>query len=165
MNATAILTYGYQTVLQTIEGLPEPDWVTGGVCGAWSVKDIIAHLTSYEHLLVEVLLTLLERGPTPTIDMVVETGLAFNDIQVEMRQENSPAEVLTEYTETHLQVLMLFAQIPAEMIRQKGALPWYGPDFDLEDFIVYTNYAHKREHCAEINIFRNKLRNEAKAES
>jgi len=31
-------------------------------------------------------------------------------------------------------------------------------DYALDDFIVYTNYGHKREHSAQIAAFRDGLR-------
>ena len=65
MNATDILKYGQGTVLHAIDGFPEADWETAGACGVWSVKDIIAHLTSYEHVLVDVLTTLTGGGSKP----------------------------------------------------------------------------------------------------
>ena len=49
MNAVALLKYGQQTVLQTLEGFPESAVETPGACGVWSVKDILAHLASYAH--------------------------------------------------------------------------------------------------------------------
>ncbi len=55
MNARDVLKYGHLTVLRTIDGLPKADWETSGVCGYWSVKDLIAHLASFEHVLVDVL--------------------------------------------------------------------------------------------------------------
>ncbi|MGQ9887993.1 MAG: maleylpyruvate isomerase N-terminal domain-containing protein [Aggregatilineales bacterium] len=48
VNANDILKYGHLTVLQAVDGLPPADWETPGVCGVWSVKDIVAHLASYE---------------------------------------------------------------------------------------------------------------------
>lgn len=33
MNAIDVLQYGYRTVMTTIEGLPESEWETSGVCG------------------------------------------------------------------------------------------------------------------------------------
>jgi len=68
VNAHDVLKYGNLTLLRTIEGLPEADWMARGVCGWWSVKDIVAHLTSYELVLVEVLTSFLGSGPTPTLD-------------------------------------------------------------------------------------------------
>jgi hypothetical protein len=53
MNAVDILKYGQLTVLRTLDGLPESAWETPGACGVWSVKEIIAHLASYEQVLVD----------------------------------------------------------------------------------------------------------------
>ena len=63
MNAVDILKYGHLTVLQTLDGFSESAWDTPGACGVWSVKDVIAHLASYEQVLVDVLTTFLGGGP------------------------------------------------------------------------------------------------------
>ena len=156
MNAGDILKYGHGTILQTIDGLPDAAWETGGVCGVWSTKDVIAHLASYEQLLIEVLSAFTGGGPTPYMQMWGELGLAFNDRQVEMRAGKSVAEVLAEYNDAHERVRAQVAEIPAETFRQTGTLPWYGMDYSLDDFIVYTYYGHKREHAAQIAAFRDR---------
>ena len=159
MNTLDVLKYGHQTVLNTLDGVPQSEWETGGVCGVWSVKEIVAHLTSFEHLLAEVLLaTFLEGGPTPAMDMMAQIGpLAFNDTQVDMRRDKTSGEILVEYQEAHTQIMSYIVQIPEEKRRENGTLPWYGPEYDLDDFIVYSNYGHKREHCAQINVFGDSL--------
>jgi hypothetical protein len=47
MNVLDILKYGNLTLLKSVEDLPEEKWEVGGVCGVWSVKDIMAHLSSF----------------------------------------------------------------------------------------------------------------------
>ncbi|HJZ46106.1 MAG TPA: maleylpyruvate isomerase N-terminal domain-containing protein [Roseiflexaceae bacterium] len=167
MNASDILKYGHLTVLRAIDGLPEADWETGGVCGVWSVKDIIAHLASYEHVLEEILSSFqndsampsssIGGSATPTLNAFVEPGGHFNDDQVALRRNNSSAEVLAEYASAHEQVMALAAHIPPETLRLPGTLPWYGMEYALDDFIVYSFYGHKREHCAQIAVFRDRL--------
>jgi len=157
MNAVDILKYGNGTVLQTIDGLPEAAWETPGACGVWSVKDIIAHLASYEHVLVEVLTTFLGGGPTPYLSKFTAPGGGFNDIEVAARKGKSVSDVLGEYSDTHAQVMELAARIPVETFRETGTLPWYGMEYALDDFIVYTQYGHKREHSAQIAAFRDHL--------
>ena len=135
MNAADILKYGHLTVLQTIDGFPASAWETPGACGVWSVKDIIAHLASYEHVLVDVLATFLDTGssPTPYLSKFTLPGSQFND--------------------THAQVMSMVAQIPVETLRQAGTIPWYGVEYALDDLIVYLYYGHKREHSAQIAAF------------
>lgn len=158
MNVLDVLNYGHQTVMKTLEGLPADAWETKGVVGDWSVKDIMAHLASYEWVLVEVLQSLVnQKMPTPTLKLMKKHG-DFNNQQVALRQHKPWAEVLDEYEHNHARVMKLAQKIPPTTVRQKGVLPWYGAEYDLEDYIVYTFYGHKREHCAQIALFKKHLR-------
>jgi len=155
VNLHDILKYGHQTVLDSVDGLADAEWTKGGVCGVWSVKDIIAHLASFEHVLVDVLSSLLAGGPTPYLERF--GGDTFNDEEVAKRKKQTPVQVLAEYQDTQAETMKLAAQIPAEKSRASGTLPWYGDEYSLDDFVVYTYYGHKREHCAQIKLFRKRL--------
>jgi len=157
MNATDILKYGQLTVLQTIDGFPETAWERAGACGIWSVKDIIAHLASYEQVLVDILTTFTGGGSTPVLNSYIELGGQFNDIEVSRRQAKTIQDVLAEFNDTHTQVMSLIVTIPAEALRQTGTLPWYGMNYALDDVLVYMYYGHKREHSAQIAAFRDRL--------
>lgn len=158
MNALDVLKYGHAAVLQTLDDFPGEAWEEGGACGTWSVKDIVSHLASFEHVLVDVLYTFLSDEPTPYLTRFTTANATFNDSEVILRREKSAREVLAEYSETHAQAMSLAARIPAESLRRSGTLPWYGPEYSLDDFIVYTFYGHKREHCAQIAVFRDHLK-------
>ena len=56
-----------------------------------------------------------------------------------VRKDKTVREVVAEYNDTHEQVMSLAARIPVETFRQTGTLPWYGMEYALDDFIVYTN--------------------------
>lgn len=157
MNAADVLKYGHQTVVHTVDGLSAAHWSTPGVCGWWSVKDIMAHLASFEQLLIDVLNSMQGQGPTPTLDKFGQGQQQFNDLEVEARRRQTIDQVWAEYNNAFAQTTELLARIPADRHRLQGALPWYGAEYDLEDFIVYTFYGHKREHSAQIAIFRDQL--------
>ena len=36
--------------------------------------------------------------------------------------------------------------IAPEVWREVGTIPWYGPEYSLDDLVVYQMYGHKREH-------------------
>ncbi len=158
MNANDVLKYGHLTVLRTIEDVPDIHWETGGVCGVWSVKDIMAHLASYEHILVEVLSSFLDGGATPYLNAMATNYAGFNDDEVAKREHLTPEQIRTEYNDTQAQTMTLVARIPAETCRQVGTLPWYGMEYSLDDYITYAIYGHKREHTAQINVFKDTLR-------
>ena len=159
MNTVDVLKYGHHTVVQAVDGLAAVDWATPGVCGWWSVKDIIAHLASFEHLLIDVLKSVQGEEATPTLDKFGQDQQRFNDLEVEARRDQPVGLVWAEYNETFARAEELMARIPEEQRRLNGVLPWYGAEYDLEDFIVYTFYGHKREHCAQIAVFRDQLKN------
>lgn len=153
MNAADILKYGQLTVLQTLDGFPETEWETPGACGYGSVKDILAHLTSYERVLVDILASFTTGGPMSALGTFVQQNRQFNDSEVDRRKGKSIQDVLTEFNDTHAQVMSLIAGIAPEKLREVGTLPWYGAAYSLDDVLVYMYYGHKREHSAQIAVF------------
>lgn len=160
MNSIDILQDGHETVKEAVADLPHNEWQMAGVCGYWSVKEIINHLASFEQLLVEVLTSLLEDAPpTPTLQRLLVDEAQFNDDEVARRHHLTVEESRLEYETVHETAVSLLSQIPPEGRRLNGTLPWYGDHYDLEDFLVYTYYGHKREHCAQIDVFRSAIHN------
>jgi hypothetical protein len=157
MNALDVLKYGHQTLLRAIDGLPTAEWETPGVCGIWSTREIIAHLASFEHVLVDVLNSLLNDNPTPTLDRYRRGPLQFNDDEVARRGHMAVDEVMADYCDAYARAASLLAEVPLGERRRAGALPWYGQEYDLEDYIAYAFYGHKREHCAQIDVYRDQL--------
>ena len=107
--------------------------------------------------MVDVLSTFVGGASTPYLSKFTDPGGNFNDPEVAARKGKSVKEVLGELNDTHAQVMSLAARIPVETFRQTGTLPWYGMEYALDDFIVYTQYGHKREHSAQIAAFRDHL--------
>jgi hypothetical protein len=157
MNVLDILKYGDRTLLGSVAGLTEEECGVGGVCGYWSVKDIMAHMLSYELFLGEALGDFVDAGPKPVMQEMSELGDKFNDVFVARYQDKTMAHVVQEYRQAHEHVMKLAAAVDAETYPQNGTIPWYGPEYCLDDFIVYSNYAHKREHSAQVMVYRDKL--------
>ena len=161
MNASDVLKYGDYTLKQTLKDFPEDSWETSGACGWWSVKNILAHLASYELMLIDVLNSLIDANAEIPVLMRMGAGPeAFNDDEVNARLNMNMDEVLEEYQNAHEKTLILIEKILVADRRTPGALAWYGDEYDLEDFIVYTFYGHKREHSAQIAAFRDLLAKE-----
>jgi hypothetical protein len=159
MNAHDILKYGHLWVHKHLDGLTDEQMQVPGVCGVWSVKEIIAHLASFEWVLAEVLLSFVDPGPTPTLDQLTGMdGDAFNAVQVGMRQDNSVTEVVSEYNEAYARVNQLLPRMDGAVLRRTGTIPWYGKEYSLDDFIVYQYYGHKREHMAQVAVYRDTLK-------
>jgi uncharacterized protein (TIGR03083 family) len=157
MNASDVLKYGQLTFLAGLDGLPESDWEAPGVCGYWSVRQIVAHIASYEAAIADILQSVSGGGPTPTLDRYLANGAAFNDEEVEARAGLSPSETVAELTSEHERVITAVAALWPETLRQPGTIPWYGAEYSLDDLLVYMAYGHKREHVAQICVYRDRL--------
>jgi hypothetical protein len=155
MNTLDVLKWGNATVVRSLEGVPMTEWQRPGVCGVWSVRQIVAHLASFEWLFVDALAILLEDAPTPHLDTLARLGPGrFNDFEVGRRDAQSPEETLAEYQSAFETAAGLARRVPAERFRETGAARWYGADYDLDDVICYQYYGHKREHMAQVDRFR-----------
>ena len=156
MNASELLEKSNLLVIQTVDDLPETAWDIPGACGNWSVKDIIAHLASYEHIIVDVLSIFQKEQPTPYILKFLHQLDQFNKVEVEARKYETAQHVLDEYQDAQVEATSLLMQIPDEKVQERGTIPWYGEDCCLADFINRI-YDHTREHCAQIARFRQSI--------
>ncbi len=154
MNAAEQLENNHLLVIQSVDNLPELDWDVPNVHGTWSVKDIIAHLTSYEHILTDVFRTFLEESPdTPYLSKFIKQNSDFNATEVETRKYSTAQQVIDEYEEAQVDSTALLARIPADIADKAGTMPWYGPERSLNDLIISFS-THIREHCEQIAAFR-----------
>ena len=123
------------------------------------MRQIIAHLASFEHILSEALEIAggARDGYGPTLKAWFRNGQAFNDQQVADRAALSPEATLADYAAAQAQTMTLAAALPPEAWQRTGFLRAYGAEYDPEDFITYALYGHKREHAAQIAVFRDAI--------
>ena len=154
MNAKDIIKYGHLHVLEAVKGINDEEWQKPGVTTEWSIKDMVAHLASYEHFLEDALNFVLKPGtPTPYLDEMNSDYDGFNGKEVGKRKKISPQEVMKEYTDTQKRVADIIEKTAPELLSKTGTIPWYGREYSLDDFIVYASYGHKEGHVAQIKRF------------
>jgi hypothetical protein len=161
MNASDILKYGDSFFKGALDGVPENELDTPNVCGTWSVREIVAHLASFELLLNEILIDFTDPGsiPTPLRDLIMVDQMRFNDIQVAERQGRTLDELLAEYESGHQRNMQLIARVPVARMDDSTLIPWYyGGGYSMDDYLVYTYYGHKREHGAHVDVFKDMLK-------
>ncbi len=161
MHPLTILQHAQRTIVEAVEGIPEGEWDTPGVCGFWSVKQVIGHLIGWEHYAEQFLAPFagVSMSSPHLADAQALSEDAFNDKYGTQAASRAPAELMAEYLAVHERIMALAAAIPDETWHRSGTLPW-SSDSDLEDFIVYTTYGHKYEHAAQIAVFRDRLRHQ-----
>lgn len=158
MDAVTIMFYGNQTFLGALEGLDTAHWDTPNVCGVWSVKDIVSHMAATELLFADVFGMFTGVNERPMFDRYSATYETWNDDTVAERVTMSASQALAEYQTAYEEKMTRARQLSPELLAQVGTIPWYGDQYALDDYIVYGDYGHKREHAAQIMVFRDILK-------
>ena len=102
----------WRELLASYEGLSDASLLEPGVTGAWSVKDIIAHVTVWEEEALTHLPVVLA-GRRPPRYSVAHGGItAFNAKMTERNRSLTLAEALRQRDATHRRLVDLVAGAP-----------------------------------------------------
>ena len=135
----------WQDLLDSYAGLSDSALLEGGVVGAWSVRDIIAHVTVWEGELLKHLPHILA-GERPPKYSDLHGGIdAFNAKMTEAKAGLSLAEVLRERDRTHAKLLRVVGALPADQIRT---------DTRARRRVRLDAYSHYPIHAAAIRRWR-----------
>lgn len=154
MSATQTLENSHLMVIQALDDLPEPMWDMPGVSGEWSAKDIVAHLTSSELLLIDALQTVHGEKPSPYLLRWVNDLQAFNNEAIEARSYKTAQQVMNDYQDAQVRSTDALSSLPAELLEKKGTLAWYrSGEASIADLVEIFS-RHAQQHCQQIVQFR-----------
>lgn len=159
MHIVEIFENGHSTLMNILARLDVDDTTVTNVCGEWSVKDILIHLTSFEQVLGDLLLSLQGTAKDTERLRAFIYDADFNDAVVRDNRYKSYNTILAEYIQAHQRASDILIEFPDELRLMSGIIAWYGAEYDLDDFIAYTYYGHKIEHCAQIATYKDRITN------
>jgi hypothetical protein len=110
------LDTAWQAFTSTYAGLSGSELLEPGVTGSWSVRDIVAHVTTWEEEALQYLPLILEGGKPPRYSATYGGIDAFNARMTEQKRGLSLAEVLRQQAETHQRVIDLIERVPEDQI-------------------------------------------------
>ena len=130
-------------------GLSDAEMTAPGVTGGWSVKDIVAHVTTWEEESLKHLPQLLA-GTRPPRYSVAYGGIdAFNALTTERKRSLPLAEVLLQRDETHHRLVAFIVAMPdGEFVRETRA----------RRRLRLDAYGHYPRHAAAIRSWRRRHR-------
>ena len=147
MNPVDMMMYGQRTIDELIDRYKSDDW-SAIALGVWTTKDLVGHLGAFEVRFADVLAPFT--GETPRTNLVSAPPMTFNDDQAAIRRDWAVDRIVAELREAHALVMDLARRIPVERWREVGTVPAYGPEYSLDEMLVYTIYGHKREHAPQL---------------
>jgi DinB superfamily len=138
------LDSAWTALADSYAGLPEARLVQPGVVDDWSVKDIVAHVTTWEQEALEHLPLIIAGGTPPRY--AAQGGIdAFNDRATRAGRRLSLAEVLRRRDQTHARLV--------EFVRGQPAATFGGRTRARRRLRLDT-YGHYPEHTAAIRAWR-----------
>ena len=106
----------WRTFRESYVGLSDSAMLTPGVTGAWSVRDIIAHVTTWEEEALKHL-PLVLMGKRPPRYSVTHGGIdAFNAKTTEQKKKLSLVEVLRSQEDVHHRLIELIEGVAADQL-------------------------------------------------
>ena len=113
-----------------LRNLTEHEIVETGSWGAYSFKDMMAHIATWERLLMQRIQALEEGREPPTIDDID----AFNEEDIQRNQSLSLREVWDRFLETHEKLVELLERTPVL----------------TRELVAADTYEHYREHLQDV---------------
>ncbi|MGH9444887.1 MAG: ClbS/DfsB family four-helix bundle protein [Terriglobia bacterium] len=104
---------------ESYAGLLELRLMEPGVTGAWSVRDILAHVTTWEREALKHLPVILEGGKSPRYSVSYGGIDAFNAQMTEQRRSLALSEVLKQLDETHRRLVSFIQSAPEDQFSRE----------------------------------------------
>ena len=130
-------------------GLSEAQLLEPGITGAWSVRDIIAHVTTWDEEALKHLPSILE-GKRPPRYSVTYGGMdAFNALMTKRKESLSLLEVLRQLDDTHRRLVEVIDRAPADQLTRETR---------FRRRLRLDTYGHYPKHAAAIRRWRERRR-------
>lgn len=137
----------WQAFQESYAGLSDDQMLTPGASGAWSVKDILAHVTIWEEEALKYLPVILDGKPTPRYAVLYGGINAFNDQMIQQKQGLSLDEVRKQLDETHCKLIEYIQTAPEEQ---------FATETRFRRRIRLDTYSHYPVHTQAIQSWREK---------
>ncbi len=108
------LDKAWEAFTESYAGLSDTELLEPGVTGAWSVRDIIAHVTWWEEEALKHLPLILSGGKPPRYSVTYGGIDAFNAQMTEQKGKLSLSEVLQQQDDAHRRLIDFIQQAPED---------------------------------------------------
>jgi hypothetical protein len=148
MNRTQLLRRldeAWQSLVVAYAGLSDAHLLQPGVTGRWSVRDIIAHVTTWEQEALKYLPVILAGKRPPRYSTMFGGIDAFNARMTEEKSGLTLSEVLRQRDETHNLLVGFIRRVPENA---------FAADTPFRRRLRADTYGHYVKHAAAIRRWR-----------
>jgi uncharacterized damage-inducible protein DinB len=141
--------------LSLLDLIPAEERTSRPVCGVWSLKDLVGHLTDWERVGIDGLCQLAD-GETPEFAYTIPDFDSFNNANAAVRADQPWADVWADFVKTRQDFTDLFAQMPEAALTRLVPTPWGSTIPGYLWVVVWSGHEH--EHAIDVRAALN-LRN------
>jgi hypothetical protein len=141
------LNEAWLALKESYAGLPDPQLLEPGVTGRWSVKDILAHITTWEEEALKHLPLILEGGRPPRYSTKYGGIDAFNALMTKQKAGHALSGVLKELDEVHGRLLDYVRGVPEEQFTRETR---FRRRLQLDTYSHYPKHAHAIQKWREL---------------
>jgi len=135
---------------QSYAGLSDSQMLTSGVTGDWSVRDILAHVTTWEQEALKHLPTILNGGRPPRYSVTHGGINGFNRWMTEQKRGFTLMELRRDLDEIHRRLVSFIESVPEGQFRTETP---------FRRRLRLDTYGHYPKHAAAIRSWRNQQLN------
>lgn len=126
--------------------LPESEWTSQPICGVWTMKDLVGHLTAWAEVGGAGLAQVLE-GETPNLKPIPDFN-AWNMEQAAKRSDWSWEKIWQAYEASYQTLVSGLDELSGAQLAGKFDTPW-GTHISLFQFLTVWPL-HEREHAIDV---------------
>jgi uncharacterized protein (TIGR03083 family) len=148
---------------ETIQGMSEEDFLRPKAIDKWTLKDLIAHIASWDEEMVRVLQAFsMQAEPSFTYLISDRNGFAaWNEDQIDQRRERSTYEILSEFEGARRDLIQVIEGLTDPVLNRSKLTSWGKTATGFE--LIQTQRDHDREHAQQIRSYRKKIERWARA--
>jgi uncharacterized damage-inducible protein DinB len=144
------LTSARTQLLAAIEGLTKTEMTTLPVSGAWTLREVLAHIGGWAAWDLGAIKA-IQQGKCPDLSVIQDVD-AFNDWLLAERKEWSLKKILAEMEDTQVALQELVGSMSDRDLFGGG--PFQGPYWENLAEWLQVAWEHEEEHIAQIQVWR-----------
>jgi hypothetical protein len=139
------LDTAWRAFKESYAGLSDSQLTEPGVTGHWSVKDILAHVTTWEEEALQYLPLIIKGGRPPRYSIQYGGINGFNAQMTAQKRGLSLSDVLRQLDETHRRLIDYVQSVPEEQFTRETR---------FRRRLRLDTYSHYPKHAAAIRKWR-----------
>ncbi|GAB4500044.1 MAG: hypothetical protein OHK0052_15900 [Anaerolineales bacterium] len=142
-----------ENFLELLEDLPDEALLQTGVCGNWSIRDVLYHLARWEAELISLLWQTRQGGTPSTVHFGKLTDAQINAQWEKEGAERSLARILDDFHSVRAQTLRRIEAFSERDLTNPQRYAWLN-NRPLYQWILESTVEHETEHGEQIRAWK-----------